>query len=263
MTETPPALPPGPSGPQGPSMSLMARLLNVFATPGEVFDDIKAAKPSTASWLVPALLTAVVMALTTIIVMSQPAIQQKMREQQEQMIEKQVQAGRISRADAEKQLAIMEKFSGPTMKAVSGVLTGIIYGFVRVFWWATVLWLLGRWLLKVPFPYLKSMEAAGLAGMIGVLGMIVTLLLQVNLSDLNSSPSLALLVKEFDPKKTSHLLLGAVNVFHIWQAAILAMALSRLAAVPFVRGALTFLPFWFLFVFVMLIITAGVSRLMG
>ena len=40
------------------AMSLAARLLNVFATPGDVFDDVKVAPASTANWLVPALLLA-------------------------------------------------------------------------------------------------------------------------------------------------------------------------------------------------------------
>ena len=263
MDESPPILPPEPAAPPHPTMSLGARLMNVFAIPGDVFEEVKATRPSVANWLVPALLTTVVMALMTLVVMSQPAIQQKMREQQEQAIEKQVQAGRISRADADKQMAIMEKFSGPAVKAVGSVMTGTIYGFVRVFWWATVLWLLGRWLLKARFPYRKAMEVGGLAGMVGVLGLIVTMLLQINFSDPNSSPSLALLLDKFDTKNIGHLVLATANVFHIWQAVVLATALSRLAGVPLARGVFVFLPFWLLMQSVLIAISAGFARLMG
>lgn len=262
MDDTPPDLPP-PTAPSAPAMSLGARLMNVFAIPGDVFEEVRTRQSSAANWLVPALLTTVVMALMTIVVMSQPAIQQKMREQQEQAIEKMVQAGKLNREQADQQLAVMEKFSGPAIKAVGGVVAGTFYGFGRIFWWATALWLLGRWLLKAQFSYVKAMEVGGLAGMIGVLGLLVTMLLQINFSDPNSSPSLALLVDKYDTKNIGHLALGTANVFHIWQAVVLAIALSRLAGVSLMRAAFVFLPFWLLLQAVMITVTMLVSRLAG
>lgn len=243
-------------------MSLMARLMNVFAIPGDVFAEVRLRAASVANWLAPALLTTLVMALTSLIVMSQPAIQQKIREQQEQALEKYVQSGRITREKADQQLAMIEKFSGP-MKLVGSSFAGVMYGFGRMFWWATVLWLLGRSMLRARFPYVKAMEVAGLAGMIGVLGLIVTLLLQINFSDPNSSPSLALLVDKFDTKNIGHLVLAAANVFHIWQAVVLAIALSRLAQVPLARAIFVFLPFWLLLQSAMIAVSAGVARMMG
>ena len=99
--------------------------------------------------------------------------------------------------------------------------------------------------------------------MIGVLGLIVTLLLQINLSDPTSSPSLALFVEKFDTKNPGHLVLATVNVFYLWQAVVLATALSRLAGVPLVRGAFVFLPFWLLMQFLMIAISSFAARLMG
>lgn len=263
MDDTPPFPPPQPAAPLPPTMSLGARLMNVFAIPGDVFEAVRLRKRSVANWLVPALLTTVVMALMTLVVMSQPAIQQKMREQQEQSLEKMVQAGKLTREQADQQLAMLEKFSGPAIKAVGSVFAGTFYGFGRVFWWATILWLLGRWLLKARFPYVKAMEVGGLAGMIGVLGLIVTMLLQINFSDPNSSPSLALLVDKYDTKNIGHLALGTANVFHIWQAVVLAIALSRLAGVPAIRGAFVFFPFWLILQSLMIAVTVLVSRLTG
>jgi hypothetical protein len=229
-----------------PATSLAARMMNVFAAPSEVFEEIKTTRPTTGNWLVPALLTAVVMAVSMVIVASQPAIQQKVREQQDQAIEKQVTAGRLTRQQADQQQAMMEKFgSGTLLKAGAGVV-GVFFGIGRVFWWATVLWLLGRWLLRTPFGYGKAMEAAGIAGMIGVLGMIVKLLLQVNLSNPGASPSLALAVSDFDAKNPIHLMLAALDVFQVWQAGVLGCALARLAGVPFLRGAFVMFGFWIL-----------------
>ena len=230
--------------PNAPATSLAARLMNVFAAPTEVFEEIRTTRSTTGNWLVPALLTAVVMAVSMVIVASQPAIQQKVREQQVQAIERRVTAGRLTRPQADQQKAMMEKFgSGTLLKAGAGV-AGVCLGIGRVFWWATVLWLLGRWLLRTPFGYGKAMEAAGIAGMIGVLGMIVALLLQVNFSNPSASPSLALAVSNFDAKKPSQLLLVALEVFQIWQPVVLGCALARLANVPFLRGAFVMFGFW-------------------
>ena len=221
-------------------------MMNVFAIPGEVFDEVKAAKATTANWVVPVLLMCLVSSVAAFIIASQPAIQQKIREQQEQALEKQVKAGKMTQQQADQASEMMQKLTGPTMMKIFGVAGAIFYGVLRLFWWATALWLLGRWFLRVQFGYGKAMEIAGLAGMIGVLGTIVTLLLQVNLSNPSSSPSLALLVGDFDPKKLSHMLLAAVNIFVIWQVGVLACALARLADVPFTRAGFVVFAFWLL-----------------
>jgi hypothetical protein len=249
--------------PSAPATSLAARLMNVFAAPTEVFEEIRTTRSTTGNWLVPAVLTAVVMAVSMVIVASQPAIQQKVREQQDQAIEKQVTAGRLTRQQADQQQAMMEKLgSGALLKAGAGVV-GVFFGIGRVFWWATVLWLLGRWLLRTRFSYVKAMEAAGIAGMIGVLGMIVTLLLQVNFSNPSASPSLALAVSDFDAKKPSHLLLAALDVFQIWQAGVLGCALARLANVPFLRGAFVMFGFWIIWQSLGIGLGAMVGKLFG
>lgn len=248
---------------RAPTTSLAARLMNVFAAPSEVFEEVKATRPTTANWLVPALITAVVMAVSMVIVASQPAIQQKVREQQEQAIEKQVTAGRLTRQQADQQQAVMEKFGGGTLLQVGAGVAGVFFGIGRVFWWATVLWLLGRWLLRTRFSYGKAMEAAGIAGMIGVLGMIVTMLLQVNLSNPSASPSLALAVGDFDAKKPGHLLLAALDVFQVWQAGVLGCALARLAGLPFLRGAFVMFGFWIVWQSLAIGLGAMVGKMFG
>src|SRR6266851_1368031 len=72
-----------------PRMSLAARLLNVFAVPSDVFTDVKTAPNAVANWLVPVLLSALVGALAAIIILSQPAIQQQMREAQTKAMDQQ------------------------------------------------------------------------------------------------------------------------------------------------------------------------------
>ena len=91
------------------------------------------------------------------------------------------------------------------------------------------------------FGYIKTLEVAGLALMISVLGAVVTLLLTLNLSKVFAAPGLALVVSDFDAHRKSPLLLGAANVFSLWLVGVLSVGLGKLAGVPFLRAA------WFVF----------------
>ncbi len=225
-------------------MSLAARLLNVFAIPGEVFAGVKASRLSIGNWLVPALLSAVVGVLTAIVVVSQPAIQRQMhdlKERQAKALEQQVKAGKVKQADADRAQAVTRAITEPaTLKALGGLAAAMV-SVARVFWWALVLWLLSRLFLKVRLGYLKTLEVAGLALMISVLGAVVMLLLMVNLPKLFATTSLASAVSDFDASRKSHLLLGAANVFSFWLVGVLSVGMAKLAGVPFLRAA------WFVF----------------
>jgi hypothetical protein len=233
-----------PDAPPPPAMSLAARLLNVFAIPGEVFAGVKASRLSIGNWLVPALLSAVVGVLTAIVVVSQPAIQRQMHDLQERQakaLEQQIKAGKVKQADADRAQAVTRAITEPaTLKALGGLAAAIV-SVARVFWWAFVLWLLSRLFLKVRLGYLKTLEVAGLALMISVLGAVVLLLLMVNLPKLSATTSLALAVSDFDASRKSHLLLGAANVFSFWLVGVLSVGMAKLAGVPFLRAA------WFVF----------------
>lgn len=242
--------PPEAQAPAPPRTSLAAKLLNVFAAPGDVFQEVKTTAGSAANWVVPAILLAITGAISAVIVMSQPAIQQKLREQirdqQAKAMDKQVEAGKMTRQQADQALEVMEKFTGPTMLKIFGGIGAVIGSFGRVICWGLVLWLMGKWFLKTQFSFAKALEVAGLALMISVLGTIVSMLLTVNLEKMGASPSLALVVRDFDMTRKSHLFLAAANVFYFWQVAVVSLGLARLAGVPFVRAALPVFAWWLL-----------------
>lgn len=228
-----------------PAMSLMARLMNVFAGPGEVFEDIRASPPAVPNWLVPALLFAVMGIISSMVMFSQPAIVQKIHEEQAKKMDEMVKSGKMSRADADKAEAMAEKFTGPTMLKIFGSVASVIASFVRLLWWALILWLLGK-VLKRSFGYGKALEVIGLASMITVLGSLVTILLIVNLGRMIATPSLALTIPDFDVTRKSHLMLGTVNLFYFWQIGVLSVGLAKLAQVSFIRALPLVLTCWIL-----------------
>jgi hypothetical protein len=235
-----------PDAPPPPAMSFAARLLNVFAIPGEVFETVRASRPCVGNWLLPALLSAVVGVLTVIVLLSQPSIQKQVREmgvQQAKALEHLVQAGKVTQADADQfQPIIRWLFDPDTFKILKSMQVAVI-SVASVFWWAFILWLVGRRFLKVQFGYLKTLEVVGLALLISVLGEVVMLVLTVNLAKLLATPGLALVAPDFEASRQSPLMVGAVAVFSFWLVGVLSVGLARLARVPFLRAA------WFVFAF--------------
>jgi Yip1-like protein len=239
-----PTLQPQSAEPPAQTMSLTARLLNIFAAPGEVFDEIKTATPRTANWLVPVMIYAVVGVISVCIMFAQPAIQQTIRDQQVKALDKQVQQGKMTQAQEDQALQVMEKFTGPTMLAIFGSIAMVMYSFFSVFWWALALWLLGRWFLKARFDYMKGVEVAGLASIILVLAIVFSTLLAVILGRLYAGTSLALLVSDFDPTKRSHLLLGAANVIYFWHTAVLGVGLAKLSGGSVAKALMVVFAYW-------------------
>jgi hypothetical protein len=226
---------PQPEAPQPPTMSLGGRLLNVFATPGDVFQEVKAAKVSAANWVVPALILIVVSWVASLVIFSQPAINHQLSEITEQAIQKQVERSKMSEQQAEQARAMGEKWAGISAK-IGAALVPVFAGFVTPFFWGLIVWGVGAGLLKANFPYMKAVEIVGLANMVSVLDVIVKTLLIVGLGNLYASTSLVLLVKEFDPQNTVHSLLALVNVMTFWLLAVRGIGLARLSGVSIAKA---------------------------
>ena len=142
-------------------------------------------------------------------------------------MDQQVKAGKLTQAQADQALAVMEKFAGPTMLMVFGCAGAVFGSFAHIFWWAFVLWLMAQWFLKKPrFLFSRPPRSPGLTTMILVLGTVVTILLTVITGKLGMTPSLALTLGEFDLKNRMHLLLAAVNIFSFWQIGVAACGLA-------------------------------------
>ena len=216
-------------------MSLGGRLLNVFATPGDVFQEVKAAKVSTANWLVPALILIVVSWLSSLVIFSQPSINHQLSEITEQAIQKQVERSKMSEQQAEQARAMGEKWAGISTK-IGAAIVPVLYGFVTPFFWGLIVWGVGVGLLKAKFPYMKAVEIVGLANMLSVLEVILRTLLVVGLGNLYASTSLVLFVKQFDPQNTVHSLLTVVNVMTFWLLAVRGIGLARLSGASFAKA---------------------------
>jgi len=224
-------------------MSLAGRMFNIFAAPGEVFEAVQPAQPATVNWLIPLLLSVIIGALAVLTIYSQPAVIQQIRDQQIKAMDDQVQAGKLTRAQADQAEAVSEKFLGPAAIRLFGLITVTAFNIIHVFWWALVLWGLGRLLLRADVTYAKALEVAGLGSMISILGSVVGALLTVCLGKI-STLSLALFASQIDPKSLVHTVLQSVDFFDLWLLGVMTIGLARLAGVNWTKALPLTLAYW-------------------
>lgn len=242
--EAPPPVPQTlPEEPQAPSTSLMGRLFNVFATPGEVFDEVKAALPTATNWLVPALILMFVGWIGSALVLSQPAIQQQLSEIVEKGVRAQLEKAHMPKEKLEQVLPVAEKWAG-IMTYVSSFAGPPVAAFLTPFGWGLIVWLIGSKIHKGNFGYLKAVEVVGLGSMISVLDAVVKTLLIITMSNLFAAPGLTLLVKDFNPQNPSHALLAMANVMTIWVLAVRSIGLARLARISLAKAMAWIFGIW-------------------
>ena len=206
---------------------LRGMLLNIFVSPGEVFEEVVTFRPKPACWLVPTLLVC----LTAIISLMVAPV----REQRAAEVRQMVETGVIASSDAGK--LARRLLSAAALTVATSAVAG-------TFWSAFVLWFMGRMFLRTRFPFWKSMEVVGLTGMILALGSIVTGLLIAATGDVAARPALSIFMGPSNPGNKVYAWLEAMNVFHLWAATVQSAGLSKLARVSFNEAAFWVFGYW-------------------
>lgn len=133
--------------PQHPSptapTSLASRLMNVFAAPGEVFGEIKSTRTTVPSWLVPIILNCLIGIIYSVVVFSQENVIHSLRETQEQEMQKQVAAGKMTQQQADQARQVIDQFMGPGMMKILGSFGAVVGSFGFLFLAALMFFLLG------------------------------------------------------------------------------------------------------------------------
>lgn len=252
---------PGVETPPDQRSSLVARLMNVFAAPGEVFDEVKATPPATANWLVPTILLALVGVASTLLVSSLDSVKRQKLAMQEAVLQKMVSAGKMPQEAADKAMAKADAGGGTRM--IFEAVAAPVGAFISLFWSALLLWL-GSIVLRNRFGYSRALEIAGLAGMIALLGVIVKTLLILATGNMFAAASPGLLLKNFDPLGNPwHGILSVLDLFGLWALGVKSCGLARLAGVSFTKGATWVFGVWLALTALMFVVGLAAKRLMG
>ena len=225
--------------PAAPRMSLAARLTNMFVAPGEVFAEVKDSPPTPANWVAPMIILMLAAAISVMVVYSQPAIMQPIKEAGEKRMQEMVAKGKMTQADADKAAAIQGKFVIPVIMVVA-----IFFTCVTLFLSALIVWLIGRFGLRGPLGFMKAAEVVGLSMMIAVLGIIISTLLRVIYGNPAMTAGPMLLLSHFDNHNRVHVLLSALDVTTLWYLAVLSVGLGLVTGRGFARAAAWIYGLW-------------------
>ncbi len=238
---------PSPVGAEPPPLSLGARLCDIYAAPGDVFEWIRAsAERSVANWLVPTLLACLAGIVFTWVALSQPNVEQQIRERQDQKLQELADSGKMSEADVAAARSRLEQINLMTLVKISGSASAVVMSFAFVFIVALVLKLTARWWLGRSLPYMQLVEVAGLSGMILVLGSVVQLLLVIIMGSIYATPGPVLLVRDIDPQNKLHLALSSINLITLWYLGVLGLGLAKLTESRFLKAVTPLFLLWLL-----------------
>jgi hypothetical protein len=211
-----------------PAPSLGKTITDVFASPSEVFQSLKGTAPTPMLWVVPLIAMFLVVALITVLLFTNETLKVEMREVQSKAIQMKVEQGKLTQEQADQAEARMDSMGG--MMIVFGIIGAAIFISAYYFGGALFLWLTNKTILKSTEGYGKHLELYGIASWIGVLGGIITALMMVSLGSMAATPSAALAVMgSYDSTSNLHKLLSAINIFSIWQTAVIGIGLSKLS----------------------------------
>jgi hypothetical protein len=219
-------------------------MTDVFISPSEVFDEVKMSPPNHANWIWPLVAAIIVGIVYVMVIFSQPAVLQTMKDAQDKKIQHMVAKGKITQDAADKMRENFEKVATPELLKAIWIAITIVGNLISLFLTAAVVWLIGRFAFRAYFDYMKSVEVVGLALMITVVGGIVKLLLDVIYGSASMSAGPVLFVKHFDPENKVHLLLAALSVTSLWYVAVLAVGLARLSGTSFWKAAAWMFGLW-------------------
>jgi hypothetical protein len=228
MNETPIQAPPAE---QVKPMSLSDKLVGVFASPSELYDNVRQTPPTSSNWVIPTLILVVVGVIMAYLVVSNPTLSDQMKriasEQMEKGLQRQLAAGKITQEQANQARDQMSGI-GQTGALISKYVIAAVGPFISLFVAALVYWLLGKGVMKATAPYMKVVEVVGLTFFIVTIESVVTTILSLGMNSVFASPSLALLISDFSVDNRMHLLAASMNVFTFWTLGVTSIGLARL-----------------------------------
>jgi hypothetical protein len=237
--------------------SLGNAISDVFTSPSEVFQSLKNTAPSSILWVAPFIATLLIVVVSVIMLFTNETLKTEMKENQSKTFQKMIDDGKLTQEQADMTEAQTESMGG--MMIAFGIIGGVVFVSAFYFGGALFLWLANKTILKSAVGYGKHLELYGIASWIGVLGGIITVLMMVGLGSIAATPSGALaFLGSFDPTNKLHMLMASLNVFSIWQTAVIGIGLSKLSDKQTSTGMGVAFALWI--VWVALSILIGIAR---
>ncbi len=226
-------------------MPFTEKLTNIFASPGELFENVRQTGPTTSNWLIPLIIFIIVVILTNQLVVHNASLADQMGAMIKKGFTEQVQAGKMTQEQADQ---TFENYARPgsTMSTIFTVGGIVIVTPIVVLLAALVYWLLGKSAMHATAPYVKVLEVVGLVLFIDALENIVTTVLMLAMDSIHATPSAGMFVSNFDVANKLHLFLSKINIFTFWSLGVTSLGLSKLFQRDFPKVLVLVFALWIL-----------------
>jgi len=220
--------------PEVKPMSFSEKIVNIFASPGELFENVRLTGKTTSNWIIPVAIVILVAIAMQQIIMNNPSLADQTKamvaKATKERLDKAVQEGKMTPEQAEAQREQIENFSNPasTLNIIFRVVGVLVFIPLVLFVIGLIYWLLGKTAMHANAPYMKVVEVVGLTFLIGAVESIVTTVMAIGLDSLHAGPNLALFVQNFDVTNKLHMALAKMNIFTIWSLVVTSIGLSKL-----------------------------------
>lgn len=220
--------------PEEPELSFTDKMVGIFTEPAATYSSVAKFPLKTVDWLVPFAILLFLVAISQLIVTSNPEIAYQIKQKQMEQIEKNfadaVEKGQMTQEQADQQMERvqeqMESFGGGIGKVIQTVMI-FIGGFIFFFIVCGIWFLLAKFVLKGDGTYMSALVASGLTSYISMIQVLITTILAIVMGKLVSDTSVASLI-EADKSTIVGFILSKLDVFSIWAYAVLAIGLSKL-----------------------------------
>lgn len=227
-------------------MSFIERVTNVFAAPGEAFENVRLTGPTATNWLLPYLIFIIVAIAMGQLLLNNPALVDQLGATIRKGIEQQVQEGKMTQDRADQ---VYDQFARPgsTWFVVTQIGAITFGSLLALFLIGLIYWMLGKSVMKATVPYMKVIEVLGLSMfLIGAVEQIVTMMFMYLFDSIHATPSLALFVADFDIHNKLHLALSKINAFTCWWLIVFSIGLSKLFQRDFPKVLVLTIALWVL-----------------
>lgn len=230
---------------QAKPMTFSEKLTNIFASPGELFENVRLTGRTASNWVIPWIIFVVVAIIMGQLLVHNASLADQLGAIIKKGLDKQVQEGKMPQDRAEQ---VYEDFAKPgsTMFMISQIGGTVVGSLIAVFVLALVYWLIGKTAMKATAPYMKVVEVVGLLLLIVAVEQLVTTLLMFAMDSLHATPSLGIFVSNFDMENKLHVALSKINLFTIWVLIVLSIGLSKLFQRDFPKVLVLVLVLWIL-----------------
>jgi hypothetical protein len=226
------------------ALSVTDKFIGIITEPSATYENVRAAGARTSDWIVPVLITAIVIGIGMLLRFSNPAFMATIIEQQTKGLAERVESGQMTQEQADQAAQQMESMSG--FVKIGGTLSASI-GFIIVFFVICLLyWLAVRFGVKGDATYVLILSAAGLSTYISCLDQLLSLLLSFVTDKPFANLSPALFV-DGDVTSMSTRFLMMLSPVAIWSYYVLGIGFEKVANISRMKGMIVAFSIWILF----------------